>query len=46
MGGSFADALAGGSTPAASTTSGVPMLVDYIRVYVRSRDRSSRSRTT
>src|SRR5258708_1876516 len=33
MGGGFPNALAGGSTPTASTASGVPMLVDYVRVY-------------
>ncbi|HEX6477199.1 MAG TPA: hypothetical protein VF043_00025, partial [Ktedonobacteraceae bacterium] len=33
MGGGFPNAFAGGSTPTASTASGVPMLVDYVRVY-------------
>lgn len=33
MGGGFPDAFGGGPTPA--TASGVPMLVDYVRVYVR-----------
>jgi len=33
MGGGFPDAFGGG--PTAATVSGVPMLVDYVRVYVR-----------
>src|SRR5207248_3058420 len=34
VGGAFPDALAGGPTPTAATASGVPMLVDYFRVYL------------
>jgi len=33
MGGGFPDAFGGGPTPA--TVSGVPMIVDCVRVYVR-----------
>ncbi|GAA4674413.1 endo-1,3-beta-glucanase [Phytohabitans rumicis] len=33
MGGAFPNGVAGGTTPTASTTSGVPMLVDYVAVY-------------
>ena len=40
MGGGFPNALAGGSTPTASTASGVPMLVDYVRVYTSHRETS------
>jgi hypothetical protein len=33
MGGGFPNGVSGQSTPTASTQSGVPMLVDYVRVY-------------
>lgn len=33
MGGAFPDAIAGATTPTSSTTSGVPMVVDYVAVW-------------